>query len=103
MDNVNRVDGEGVSPWSRTHGNDFRGKLITFGSKVYLKATTERVHTHKLEDLAIVGVCAGCETTLGYGWSGTYLVWNLEDFTGVDLHQGSNAVDRRRIMPHLVK
>ena len=94
---MNRVDGEDVSPWSRRHGKDFRGKLIPFGSKVYFKATTDRVHKQKFEDPAIVGIFAGYETTPWYGWSGAYLVWNLEDFNGVDLHQMSDVINRQQI------
>ena len=44
LDNVGRIDGEGESPWSRTHGRGFKGKLIPFGSKVFFKATTDRVN-----------------------------------------------------------
>jgi hypothetical protein len=79
------------------------GKLIPFGSKVYFKATTARIHKQKFEDPAIVGRLVGYETTLGYGLSGTYIVWSLDDFTGIDLHQKANAINRRQIMPHLVK
>ena len=72
FDNVGRVDGEGESPWSRTHGTAFKGKLVPFGSKVYFRSTTDRVKKQKYEDRAIAGVFAGYETTPGYGWSGIY-------------------------------
>ncbi len=103
FDNVGRTDGEGVSPWMRTHGSDFSGMLIPFGSKVYFKSSTDRIHKQQFEDLAIVGILAGYETSLGCGWSGTYLVWGLEGFMGIDLHQKLNAINRRHIMPHLMK
>ena len=35
LDNIGRVDGEGESPWSRTHGRAFKGKFVPFGSKVF--------------------------------------------------------------------
>ena len=75
FDNIGRVDGEGVSPWSRTHGRDFKGTLVPFGSKVFFKSTTDLVKKQKFEDRAIVGVFAGYEITPGYGWSGIYLAW----------------------------
>ena len=46
-------------------------------------------------------VCLGDETTLGCGWSGTNFVWNLDDFVGVNLHQITNAADRRQVMSYL--
>ena len=77
--------------------------MITFGSKVYFKATAERIHKQKVEDPAIVRIFVGYKTALGYGWSGTYLVWNLDDFNGVDLHQRSDVINKRQIMPHIAK
>ena len=103
LDNVSRVDGEGESPWSRTHGRAFKGKLVPFGSKVFFKSTTDRVKTQKYEDPAIVGVFAGYETTPGYGWSGIYLAWRLEDFAGMDLRQNSHAIARRQLIPYVVR
>ena len=32
FDHLCRADGEGVSPWSRSRGRDFKGKLVPFGS-----------------------------------------------------------------------
>ena len=55
FDNLGHVDGEGESPWSRTHGIAFKGKLVPFGSKVYFRSTTDRVKKQKYEDLAIAG------------------------------------------------
>ena len=103
FDNVGRVDGEGESPWSRTHGTAFKGQLVPFGSKVYFISTTDRVKKQKYEDLAIAGVFAGYETTLGYGWSGIYLVWRLEDFAGMDLKQKSHVTARRQLIPYIAR
>ena len=63
----------------------------------------KEVHTHKFEEPAIPGVVlARYATTPGHGWSGTYLVWKLEDFVGVDMRQGSFAVNRKTndTVPH---
>ena len=103
LDNVGRVDGEGESPWSRTHGKAFKGKLVPFGSKVYFRSTTDRVKKQKYEDLAIAGVFAGYETTPGYGWSGIYLIWRLEDSAGMDLKQNTHVIARRQLIPYIVR
>ena len=50
-----------------------------------------------------MGVFAGYETTLGYGLSGVYLVWKLEDFVHVELRQNSNVINRRLLLPHIVR
>ena len=31
------VDGERTSPWEKTHGEPFYGKLVTLGAKVIIK------------------------------------------------------------------
>ena len=76
-------------------------KFVPCGSKVYFKSATEMIHKHSCEDPAIIVVCLGDETTPGCGWSGTDCVWNLDDFVGVNLHQITNAADRRQIMSYL--
>ena len=103
LDNVSRRDDEGFSPWIRTHEGEFKGKLILLGSKVYFKSTTLRGQKKKFEDSAIVGVYAVYEMRPGYGWSGIYLVWKLEDFTNVELRQNSHIVNRRLLLPHIVR
>ena len=44
FDDLCRVDDEGENPWRRTHGRDFKGKMVPFGSKVFLSSPrlTER-------------------------------------------------------------
>ena len=50
LDNVTRLDAEGVTPWRRTHGMDFNGNVSPFGSKVYFRTTTEISHKIQFED-----------------------------------------------------
>ena len=52
---------------------------------------------------AIAGLFPGHETIHVYGWSGTYLVWKLEDFVGVGLRQGPCAVNRQQSIPFIAK
>ena len=77
--------------------------MVPFGSKVFFKSTTDRVKKQKYEDPAIVGVFAGYETTPGYGWSGIYLAWRLEESAGMDLMQNSHVIARRQLVPYVVR
>ena len=72
-------------------------------SNVIVRSATERVRKQKFEDPAIVGVYAGYEITLGYRWSGKYLVWRLEDFVDMDLRQNSYAINQRQLLPCIVR
>ena len=103
FDNLGRTDGEGESPWSRMPGSDFKGNLVPFGSKVLFNSTTDRAKKQKFEDPAIVGVFAGYEITLGYGWPSIYFVRRLEDFAGMDLRQNSHVIVRRQLLSFVVR
>ena len=82
---------------------DFTGNIAPFGSKVFFRSTTDRARKQKFEDPAIVGVFAGYAATLGYGWSGIYLVWRLEDFVDIDFRNKSHAISRRQLLPFIVR
>ena len=103
LDNVSRRDDEGFSRWIHTHEEEFKGKLIPFGSRVYFKSTTLRRSEAEIWGLSDRGVFAGYAMTLGYGWSGIYLVWKLEDFTNVELRQKSHVINRRLLLQHIVR
>ena len=103
FDNPCRGGDDGVSSGRSARAGDYTGTLVPFGSNVCCTPTTERTRAHNIEDPRLACVFAGCETTPGYGWSGTRLIWILEDFNGVDLHQRSDVINRQQIMPHLVK
>ena len=103
LDNVSRRDDEGFSRWIHTHEEEFKGKLIPFGSRVYFKSTTRRGQKQKFGDSAIVGVFAGYAMTPGYGWSGIYLVWKLEDFTNVEWRQNSHVINIMLLLQHIVR
>ena len=103
LDNVSRRDDEGFSPWIRTREGEFKGKLIPCGSKVYVKSTTLRGQKKNFEDSATVGLFAGYETTPSYGWSGIYLVWKLEDFANAELRPNFHIINRKLLLPHIVR
>ncbi|MFM7978068.1 MAG: hypothetical protein ACKPKO_02025, partial [Candidatus Fonsibacter sp.] len=70
---------------------------------MYFKPTTERARKLKFEEPVCTGVFAGYQSTPGYSWSGIYIIWKLDDFQNIDLRQYSPIVDRRRIIPYLVR
>ena len=70
-----------------------------FGSKAFVKSTTDRGKKQTFQDPVVVGAFVGYEITPGYGWSGMYLVCRLEDFVDMDLRQNSHAVTEDRSRP----
>ena len=80
------ADGERTSPWEKTHGEPLSGKLIPLGAKVIIKPSeTKGDSTSKMEPTSITGVFVGYELASGCRWSGTYMVWSLEEFADIDL------------------
>ena len=59
--NVEDVEGDGDSAWKRMTGDDFKGKAIPFGSKVFFKPTDTRdkTYNHKFDPKGIPGIFAG--------------------------------------------
>ncbi|MFM7987357.1 MAG: hypothetical protein ACKPKO_49395, partial [Candidatus Fonsibacter sp.] len=96
--------GDKSSPWERTHGEAFSGKLIPLGAKVMLKpANTKSDSTSEMEPTSMTGVFVGYELMTGYRWSGIYVVWALDDFAHMDVSTKSSALSRRMRRPHKVK
>ena len=64
-------------------GGTSKARWCRLEVRSFFKPTTDRTRKHKFEDPAIVSVFAGSEMTTGYGWSGIYLIWRLEDFVNI--------------------
>ena len=56
--NIEDVEGDGDSTWKRMTGDDFKGKAIPFGAKVFFKPTDTRdkTYNHKFDPKGIPGV-----------------------------------------------
>ena len=65
--NIEDVEGDGDSAWKRMTGEDFKGKAIPFGAKVFFKTTDTREKTYagKFDPKGIPGVFAGYVITTG--------------------------------------
>ena len=74
-----------------------------FGSKAFVKSTTDRGKKQTFQDPVVVGAFVGYEITPGYGWSGIYWVWWLKDCVDIDLRQHYYAVSGRQILPFVVR
>ena len=60
------TDGERTSPWEKTHGETFYGKLIPFGANAIFKPSEAKSDsTSKMEPTSITGVFAGYELASG--------------------------------------
>ena len=68
-------------------GEDFKGKAIPFGAKVYFKPTDtrEKTYSHKFDPKGIPGIFAGYVITVGQGWSRKYRVWDMKEFANANL------------------
>ena len=77
------------SAWSRTHDDEeFMGKCISFGAKVIFRPTsTTDIPRTKFDPPTSLGVFAGYDLSPGYGRSGVYRVWLLDDFAGWSLER----------------
>ena len=85
--NIEDVEGDGDSVWKRMTGDDFKGKAIPFGAKVFFKPTDTRDKTydHKFDPKGIPGIFAGCVVTTGQSWSRKCRVWDMKEFANVNL------------------
>ncbi|CAE7705382.1 unnamed protein product [Symbiodinium sp. KB8] len=85
-------------------GEDFKGKAIPFGAKVYFKTTDTREKTYagKFDPKGIPGVFAGYVITTGQQWSRKYKVWDMAEFAGVNLSMDA-AVPRRLAQPYVTE
>ena len=99
--NVEDVEGDGDSAWKRMTGDDFKGKAIPFGSKVFFKPTDTRdkTYNHKFDPKGIPGIFAGYVVTTGQNWSRKYRVWDMKEFANVNLSMGA-AVPRKLAQPY---
>ena len=99
--NIEDVEGDGHSAWKNMTGEEFKGKAIPFGAKVYFKPTDtrEKTYSHKFDPKGIPGVFAGYVVTVGQGWSRKYRVWDMKEFANVNLSMDA-AVPRRLAQPY---
>ena len=82
-------------------GEDFKGKAIPFGAKVFFKPTTTRkdmTYTGKFDPKGIPGIFAGYVITAGQQWSRKYRVWDMAEFANVNLSMNA-SVPRRLAQP----
>ena len=79
--NIEPNDDE-VSAWCKLHGEEFKGKMIPFGAKVFFKPSGVREieQKHKFDPMGSPGVFAGYEVGPGQRWSRKYKVWALCDW-----------------------
>eukprot|EP00439_Symbiodinium_sp_Y106_P063432 s3839_g9.t2 len=96
--NIEDVEGDGDSARKRMTGDDFKGKAIPFGAKVFFKPTDTRDKTcsHKFDPKGIPGVFAGYVVTTGQSWSRKYRV---KEFANVNLSMDA-AVPRKLAQPY---
>ena len=94
----------GDSAWKRMTSEDFKGKAIPFGAKVFFKPTDTRDKTYagKFDPKGISGVFAGYVITTGQQWSRKYKVWDMAEFAGVNLSMDA-AVPRKLAQPYLTE
>ena len=85
-------------------GEDFKGKVIPFGVKVFCKPTDTREKTYagKFDLKGIPGIFAGYVITTGQQWSRKYKVWDMAEFAGVNLSVNA-AVPRKLAQPYLTE
>ena len=82
-------------------GEDFKGKAIPFGVKVFFKPTTTRkdmTYTGKFDPKGIPRIFAGYVITAGQQWSRKYRVWDMTEFANVNLSMNA-SVPRRLAQP----
>ena len=94
--NIEDVEGDGDSAWKRMTGEDFKGKAIPFGAKVFFKTTDTRDKTYagKFDPKGIPGIFAGYVITTGQRWSRKYKVWDMAEFAGVNLSSGCRSTSK---------
>ena len=97
--NIENAEGDGDSAWQRMTGDDFKGKAIPFGAKVFFKPTDtrEKTYGHKFDPKGIPGVFAGYVVTTGQSWSRR--VWDMKEFANVNLSMDA-AVPRKLAQPY---
>ncbi|CAE7786659.1 unnamed protein product [Symbiodinium sp. KB8] len=102
--NIEDVEGDGDSAWKRMTGEDFKGKAIPFGAKVFFKTTDTRDKTYagKFDPKGIPGIFAGYVIATGQQWSRKYKVWDMAEFAGVNLSMDA-AVPRKLAQPYLTE
>ena len=99
--NIEDVEGDDDSAWKRMTGDDFKGKAIPFGAKVFFKPmdTRDKTYSHKFDPKGIPGVFAGYVVTTGQSWSRKYRVWDMKEFANVNLSMDA-AVPRKLAQPY---
>ena len=91
----------GDSAWKRMTGEDFKGKAIPSGAKVFFKptATREKTYGHKFDPKGIPSIFAEYVVTVGQRWSRKYRGWNMKEFANVNLSTNA-AVPRKLAQPY---
>ena len=102
--NIEDVEGDGDSAWKRMTGEDFKGRAIPFGAKVFFQPTDTREKTYagKFDPKGIPGVFAGYVITTGQQWSRKYKAWDMAEFAGVNLSMDA-AVPRKLAQAYLTE
>ena len=82
-------------------GEDFKGKAIPSGAKVFFKptATREKTYGHKFDPKGIPSIFAEYVVTVGQRWSRKYRGWNMKEFANVNLSTNA-AVPRKLAQPY---
>ena len=94
----------GLSPYQKTHGEEFPATLYHVGCKVnFTPNTAQGASFHKFDTHGPSGVFAGYSMKDGYRWDGHYLVWDLRDFAGMDLGMDDDPARYQHMTPYKVK
>ena len=96
---------EEVSAWCKLHGEEFKGKKIPYGAKVFFKPNVTRdvEQGHKFDSKAIPGIFAGYAVAVGMNGSGHYKVWPLDEFTQQNLAFNAERPIFRLLKPDTVR
>ena len=100
MDNT---EGWDKSSYFLTHGVPFEGHRLPFGCKVrFFPANTKKSHEDlKWDSEGQIGVFAGYDLHSGHKWSGSYLVWHLDEFRNVCLARDAHSLEGGLCNPHV--
>merc|ERR1712237_174388 len=85
---------KGPSPWMLCHGSEIEASRLPFGCLVYfLQSPTvgKKQVQPKWGPRAVAGVFAGYVVAPSCGWSGRYLVWELQEFVRLRLNLKADA------------
>ena len=90
------------SPYALTHGTPFNGHRLPLGCLVrFLPASTKDSHDKiKWDSEGQYGIFAGYKMKSGCKWSGSYLVWHIDEFKDVCLARDAHSLEGSLHTPH---